>query len=252
VWRRLFTRDDGRERIAVPFWPGILSLLGAILIGFVVAFVAMVVLVIVVVLTTGATPTVKPGHPLETAGELLFYATAGAFAWSQLRPVRRGLLRRPSAGDLRAIAIGIAALFAMRIAMAVVLVVSHQTKHVQSGFEHFDVVTKVPAITIAGAALTFFTMVIVAPVVEEIGFRGLLFGALAPRLGVLGSAVVTALLFGAMHGDWVLFPVLAGLGFVGALAYASTRNLFVPIALHALNNALGTAFLLASSLRHHA
>ena len=54
-----------------------------------------------------------------------------------------------------------------------------------------------------------------------------------------------------MHGDPVLFPTLAALGFVNALAYAATGNLWVRIILHALNNALGAALLIAASLHHH-
>jgi membrane protease YdiL (CAAX protease family) len=90
--------------------------------------------------------------------------------------------------------------------------------------------------------------VVIAPIIEEIVFRGLLFGALAARLGIVGSALVTAVLFGAVHGDPILFPTLAALGFVAALAYAATGNLWVAIILHALNNALGAIFLIGTSL----
>ena len=92
-------------------------------------------------------------------------------------------------------------------------------------------------------------LVAIGPLVEEMVFRGLLFGALAPRIGVLLGALVSALLFGLAHGDPVLFPALAALGFVNALLYARTANLTVPVALHGLSNALGAAFLIASSLK---
>jgi hypothetical protein len=203
------------------------------------------------VLSSGTTPSTKPGHPLETLAELFFYAAAGAFLWMHLRPISRSLLRKPTASDVRAILIGIVALFLVRVATAVQLVATHQTKHVQSGFEHFDVVTRLPLVTALGIVLTVIVSVIVGPVVEEIAFRGLLFGALAPRLGVLAGALVSALVFGAIHGDLVLFPTLAALGFVAAIAYAATRNLLVPITLHMLNNAVGALVLVNSSLHHH-
>ncbi|HZW54477.1 MAG TPA: type II CAAX endopeptidase family protein [Candidatus Elarobacter sp.] len=248
---RVFTRDDGRDRVAVPFWNAILSAAGAIAIGFAASFVATIVLIVAIVLATGRTPSVNPGHPLVAASELMFYLTGGAFAWWRLRATGRQPLRKLHAPELRAILIGVAALFLVRVGTVIQLTATNQTKHVQSGFEHFDVVTKQPTITAIGIALAVVAMVVVGPIAEEIVFRGLLFGALAPRLGVLASALITALLFGAAHGDPVLFPTLAALGFIAALAYAATGNLTVSIALHMLNNALGAAVLVASSLHHH-
>jgi membrane protease YdiL (CAAX protease family) len=248
---RIFTAADGRELVAVPFWNGVLSALGGMAIGLVVAVVGAIVLVLVVIIATGRTPSTNPGHPLTVAIEVIFYAACGSFAWWRLRTTGRNPLRKPTGHDIRVILIGIAALVLVRTALVVQLMATHQTKHVQTGLEHFDVVTKNPTITAIGVALTLLTLVVLGPIVEEIVFRGLLFGALAPRLGVLAAALITALLFGAIHGDLVLFPALAALGFIAALAYAATGNLVVAIALHTINNSLGAAVLVTKSLQHH-
>lgn len=248
---RAFTREDGRERIAVPFWHGIRYAVGATALGFVVMFVAMIVLIFAAVLVTGTTPSTNPGHPLLAGAELIFYATGGWLAWRGLRKTSLHPFRALTGHDVRAILIGIGALFAVRIATGIILVLTAQTKHVQTGFEHYDVTSKLPGITGVSVALALTTLVIVAPVVEEIVFRGLFFGALATRLGVGGSALITAFLFGVVHGDVVLFPTLAALGFIAALAYAATGNLWVPIALHALNNSLGAIVLIGSALTKH-
>ena len=248
---RVFTREDGRDRVAVPFWNGVLSAVAAVGIGFVVAFVAGIVLTIAVVLATGHAPSVKPGHPFAVAIELTMYAAAGSFAWWRLAKAGRNPFRPLRSPEIRAILLGVSALVVLRVGTGIQLVLTHQTKHVQAGFEHFDVVTRAPAVTAIGVTLGVLTMVIVAPLVEEIIFRGLLFGAIVQRMGVLASALITALLFGLIHGDPVLFPTLAALGFVTALAYAATGNLWVPITLHALNNALGAVFLVGASLQHH-
>ena len=246
-----FTRADGRERIAIPFWRGVLFALGSVAIALLATFVAMVVLIVAAVLVTGEMPSTTPGHPLLAVSEVLFYAVAGFLAWFGLRTKEIPAFRKMTRGDVRVILIGVGALFAIRIGMAIQLVITNQTKHVQAGFEHFDVTSTVPGITGVSVAIAVLSLVIVAPIVEEILFRGLLFGALAPRLGVLGSALITALLFGAIHGDPVLFPTLAALGFVTALAYAATGNLWTAITLHALNNSLGAIFLVATSLTKH-
>jgi membrane protease YdiL (CAAX protease family) len=246
----LLTRADGRERIGIPFWNGVLAAIGSTIIGFAATFVATFVLVVAVVLATGRAPLMTPGHPVLALAEIIFYATGGAFAWYRLRATGRTFFRPLDARDVRILLLGVAALFAVRVGTVIQLIVSNQTKHVQAGFEHFSVNAHAPAVTALSVALAVITIVVIAPIIEEIVFRGLLFGALAPRLGVLAAAIVSALLFGLIHGDPVLFPTLAALGFVAALSYAATGNLVVPIALHALNNALGAAALIATSLQH--
>ncbi|HEX3549599.1 MAG TPA: type II CAAX endopeptidase family protein [Candidatus Elarobacter sp.] len=221
------------------------------MIGAIVSFAGALVLVIALVVATGRAPSSAPGHPFVAAMETAFYLAGGAFALYRLRTTGRRPFRKLSAHDVRTILLGIAALAVVRLATIVQLVLTHQTKHVQSGFEHFDVVTKQPALTAVAIVLTVAAMVALGPIAEETIFRGLLLGALAPRTGVLVGAVITAVIFGAAHTDLVLFPTLAALGFVNALAYAATGNLWVPITLHALNNALGAAFLIATSLHHH-
>lgn len=238
------------SRIAVPFWNGILSALGATAISVLATIVAMVVLLFAVVLATGKMPSLNPGHPLVAASELIFYAGGGCFAAWRLRRIGRWPFRPFTAGDVRTILIGLGFLILVRIGTAVQLALTDQTKHVQKGFEHFDVVTTQPTLTTIAVAIAVVTMVFLGPVVEEIVFRGLLFGALARPIGIVPSALVSSLLFAAIHGEAVLFPSLAALGLVAAFSYAATGNLWVPIVLHAANNALGAAFLIGGALHH--
>lgn len=85
---------------------------------------------------------------------------------------------------------------------------------------------------------------IVAPVAEEFFFRGMVFRALANGMGVLAAAIVSGVLFGALHidsfsADRLLQVVaLAALGVLFALLYAWSGTLYSTIALHATNNAL--------------
>ena len=248
---RIFTRDDGRDGIAVPFWNGLLSAIGTVAIVTVALFVVMIVLLLTVVLATGRMPSLNAGHPLLATSEAVAYAFGGWFAWHRLRTTGKTAFRAITRRDRRAILIGLGALLLARIGTGIQLALTHQTKHVQSGLENFNVVTSFPVMTAVGITIGVLSMVLLAPIVEEITFRGLLFGALAPRMGVLASAFLTALLFGAVHGDLVLFPTLAALGLINALAYAATGNLWVPIALHAANNTLGAIALVVTSLQHH-
>lgn len=90
---------------------------------------------------------------------------------------------------------------------------------------------------IASALLTC----VIAPVCEELLFRGFIFTCLRNWKGPWVGAVLTALIFGAVHATSApaedLLP-LAGLGFVLCLLYRATGSLYPCIALHAVNNCL--------------
>lgn len=97
-----------------------------------------------------------------------------------------------------------------------------------------------------------FVIIVMAPIAEEFFFRAFFYRALrnslARRLGRWGGAVLgallTGLLFGAVHFEpdaVAIIPVLAGLGAMFCLVYERTGSLFSVIALHALINA--TAYL---------
>jgi membrane protease YdiL (CAAX protease family) len=85
---------------------------------------------------------------------------------------------------------------------------------------------------------------LVAPVCEELFFRGFCFTALRRWLGLGGGAVATGVIFGLVHvgsADAVFLPPLALLGFLLCLLYHRTGSLLPCMALHALNNALALA-----------
>lgn len=85
---------------------------------------------------------------------------------------------------------------------------------------------------------------VIAPIAEEIFYRGMVFRALANGVGIWLGAIISGVLFGAVHvdsvdGDRLLQVVPLGLlGIFFAILYAWSGTLFAPIALHATNNAL--------------
>jgi len=77
---------------------------------------------------------------------------------------------------------------------------------------------------------------VVAPVGEEIAFRGGLYRYLRGRTPHWVALAVSGGLFAAVHGNWVSFLPLFALGVVFALAYERTGLIAVPIVAHALFN----------------
>jgi uncharacterized protein len=87
-------------------------------------------------------------------------------------------------------------------------------------------------------------IIIVAPLCEEIFFRGFLYRILRGRLGLWPAVVINGSLFGAVHltsGGPLAVAVIAPLGFLLCLVYERSGSLYPCIALHALNNAIVSA-----------
>ncbi len=82
---------------------------------------------------------------------------------------------------------------------------------------------------------------VVAPIGEEMLFRGLIFHALQERLRseTSVSIALSALLFALVHGSPLALLPLFVMGVAFAVAYIRTGSLWVPIGMHAINNAAG-------------
>jgi CAAX protease family protein len=81
--------------------------------------------------------------------------------------------------------------------------------------------------------------VLIGPVVEEVAFRGILYGSLRNRLSPLPAAVLSSVAFAATHPYGLLALVsLVWTGFVLCLVYERSRSLVPVIAVHVLHNAL--------------
>lgn len=85
---------------------------------------------------------------------------------------------------------------------------------------------------------TVLGTVVGAPIVEELVFRGLVYTRLKSGMSPIAAAVISALMFGIMHGEliWVISAFIAGLALVWV--YEKTGSLACAIAVHMVNNAL--------------
>ncbi len=83
--------------------------------------------------------------------------------------------------------------------------------------------------------------VAVAPLVEELVFRGLLQGALVRRWGTTAGLVTASTLFALAHGFLTAFPIYFFLGMGFGFVTLATRSIWAGVTLHAANNALAYA-----------
>ncbi|NJR41612.1 MAG: CPBP family intramembrane metalloprotease [Akkermansiaceae bacterium] len=94
--------------------------------------------------------------------------------------------------------------------------------------------------------LMAFTAVIVAPVCEEIVFRGYVYPAAKKFVGPWCAGICSALVFSAAHGSLVaLFPIFI-LGALLAWIYEKTGSLWATIAVHLCFNGATVAMQFAA------
>lgn len=101
-----------------------------------------------------------------------------------------------------------------------------------------DLLLKAGGITPALVAVLLFVGVVLAPMWEEIVFRGALYGWLRRRFGIGFAATLSALLHALFHLDPAVIPALFAVFLVFALIYEWSSNLWAPILAHATNNTL--------------
>ena len=95
--------------------------------------------------------------------------------------------------------------------------------------------------SLANALLVIVLVTVIAPIGEELFFRGFFFGALRNWRGPILAAVLSGGLFGLVHAGSSPIGYLAPLAFFGiglCLLYELTGSLYPAIALHALNNSI--------------
>jgi membrane protease YdiL (CAAX protease family) len=110
--------------------------------------------------------------------------------------------------------------------------------------EQKDIAESLGADSDSALWITILAGILIAPVTafcEEIFFRGLLFGGIRQRLSLWPAAIASGVIFGALHltaGDLAVALQLSILGVIFAWAYERSGSLWVPIALHLLNNTI--------------
>ena len=85
--------------------------------------------------------------------------------------------------------------------------------------------------------------IVLAPLVEETLFRGILYPFLKLRFGRALAVTATALAFAGIHTNLVTFVPLTFIGLTLAWLYEWTDNLLAPIVTHALFNAVNFVML---------
>lgn len=92
-------------------------------------------------------------------------------------------------------------------------------------------------IEIAKAApVMIFVIALIGPILEELVFRRVIFGSLVPVQGFWISAIVSAIVFAAIHFDFTHILLYTVCGLIFAFLYYKTKRLLTSIIAHILLN----------------
>jgi membrane protease YdiL (CAAX protease family) len=150
--------------------------------------------------------------------------------------------------DAKALAVGATLEVLLTLALIPIL-------HLDPGANNQELLRDLDRHRDAGTVVLFFVgAVILAPLVEELLFRGVLLRALLKKFAPAGSVLISAVIFALVHyiGDpntLPFLPALTGLGAVLAIAALRTGSLSTSIFIHAGFNLTTTILFLASGAK---
>ncbi len=234
-------QERARRDEAVPgFWWRVLSPPGAVL----AALAALIVMAGVLRVADPSTDTLGAILTFVTSLLLLLFALA---LWRGL-PAHNRRAAIAVKGPLRqAVAVGIGLGLALVAGAAVILLTGSAIDPVvERRLNDVENIGTVPWQVV----LTVIALVLLAPLGEELLFRGLLLRGLARRLDFWPSALISSVIFAGAHADsYILWPralALFGTGVVLAWVYRR-RGYWASVSAHATVNTIAAIALVASS-----
>lgn len=108
-----------------------------------------------------------------------------------------------------------------------------------TGFQVFTNTDKIVA---------FAALVVLAPIAEELIFRGYLYGKLRTRLSAVPAIIIVSVLFGFMHGQWNVGIVVGIMSVFLCIARELTGTIYSGILMHMIRNGLAFYLLYVSPI----
>ncbi|MCT8136597.1 CPBP family intramembrane metalloprotease [Anaerobacillus sp. CMMVII] len=132
-----------------------------------------------------------------------------------------------------AIVWSIAGIFMAFMAQYVAVLIEISVFGIEPGSENTEMIVELAKATPA----LMLVVAVIGPILEEIIFRMIIFGSLYKRFNFWIAAVISSVIFAAVHMDFEHLLVYTFMGIVFAFLYVKTKRIIVPIMAHvALNS----------------
>lgn len=174
-----------------------------------------------------------PGATAWLVGIAAISALLAAFVANVIRvrsPAAIGLVKTSGRWLMIGAGAGLLGFLINRLVIVLYFWISGDTSNPQQGM----------ADTAMGGSFVQFALLVIlggllAPLGEELLFRGVLFGWLR-RWGFVLAAIISAVVFGVAHGINVVFPAAIVLGLLNAYVYEKSGSIWPSVVAHATNN----------------
>ena len=183
-----------------------------------------------------ASEFISRGLPLIVLSGAVELVLLGCFGpWYYFREKRYGF--RPCyrksfsvKNVLRIVGIGFFGQYLISLIIALVYMVLPEIfKSYETLVENFDISNGPPLLMI-------FFVCLLGPLAEEVVFRGMIYGRLRRAFSLVPSMLISALLFGIYHGNWVQGIYASVFGMILAYVYEKTQTIWGSFLLHAVFN----------------
>lgn len=132
-----------------------------------------------------------------------------------------------------AIVWSIAGIFMAFAAQYLAVMIEMNVFGIEPGSENTQMIVELAKNTPA----VILVVAVIGPILEEIIFRMIIFGSLYKRFNFWIAAIISSVVFAAVHMDFEHLLVYTFMGFVFAFLYVKTNRIIVPIMAHvALNS----------------
>ena len=158
-----------------------------------------------------------------------------------------GMDRLPSWSDILLAPAGFIAYFALAalITAAAMLVLSDDIMRQAQDVGFNRLTTNIDFV------LAFVSLVVIVPIVEEIIFRGYLFGKLKKHVPVLVAALMTSIIFSVAHGQINVGLNVFALSMVACYLRELTDSIWPAVLLHMIKNGIAFYFVFANPALLH-
>ena len=103
---------------------------------------------------------------------------------------------------------------------------------IEAGSENTEILSDIAKVS----PIIIVSIVIFAPLLEEVLFRRILFGGLYQKTNFIIAAILSALIFAAVHGELQHLLIYSAPALVFSYIYYRTKRLLAPIIAHLLMN----------------
>ncbi|APH06548.1 CPBP family intramembrane glutamic endopeptidase [Bacillus weihaiensis] len=105
---------------------------------------------------------------------------------------------------------------------------------IDPGSENTEMIVSIIEMT----PLVIIVTSIIGPILEEIVFRKILFGAIYTKTNFFVAALISSVIFSLFHGEPEHLLLYASMGFTFAFLYVKTKRIIVPIIAHVSMNTM--------------